>query len=46
MQTQSGGNFLLIFKTSAATPDGHTIQRTVRVVTAPDGKMIKVTTSR
>jgi hypothetical protein len=36
---------LLIFKGSAATTDGHTIQRVVRVVADSNGKILKTTTS-
>lgn len=36
---------LLIFKGSATTADGHSIQRVVRVVTDATGKIIRTTTS-
>lgn len=46
-QVSPQGNVtLLIFKTSAKTADGLTIKRTVRVTASPDGKIIKMTTSR
>ena len=36
---------LLIFKGSATTADGHTIQRVVRVVADASGKILRTTTS-
>ncbi len=39
-------NFLLLYKTQAAGPQGRSIPRIVRVVVSPDGKIIKMTTSR
>ncbi len=46
IQSYDGQRSLLIFKGSGVTADGHAIQRTVRVVVGPDGKIGKVTTSR
>jgi hypothetical protein len=43
---QPGGRTLLIFEGNAATPDGHTIRRTVRVVVSEKGQVEKMTTSR
>lgn len=37
---------LLIFDFKAATPDGNSIPRTVRVIADDGGKIIKITTSR
>jgi hypothetical protein len=36
---------LLIFKGSATTADGHTIQRVIRVVADANGKILRTTTS-
>jgi len=38
--------YLLVFHGTAQTPDGHSIQRTVRAVVNQNGKVSKVTTSR
>ncbi len=42
----SAVNYLLIYKTRARGPGGRTIPRIVRVVVSPQGKIIKITTSR
>ena len=39
------GQVLLVFKGTAQTADGRTMQRTVRVVADQAGKVIKITTS-
>lgn len=46
MQSRPGDQHLLIFSGSSAAADGRSINRTVRVVVDPAGKIIKVTTSR
>jgi hypothetical protein len=46
VQPYNGDKFLLVFASSAKTADGHTIRQTIRVVAGPDGKIIKLTTSR
>jgi len=46
VQSRPGDQFLLIFHGSAQAPDGHVLQRTVRVVADSEGKIIKVSTSR
>ena len=46
VQPYAGGQFLLIYKGKAQTADGKTIQQTVRVVAAADGKIVKMTASR
>lgn len=46
VQEYQGSQLLLIFKGSGKTADGRAIQRTVRVVANPDGKISKMTTSR
>jgi len=46
VQPYAGSQFLLIFKGKSQTADGKTIQQTVRVVAASDGKIIKLTASR
>lgn len=38
--------YLLIFSSSGKTPDGKTIQQTIRVVTTADGRIIKSSMSR
>jgi hypothetical protein len=40
------GRYLLVFSGSGKTPDGKTIQQTVRVVATEDGRIIKTSTSR
>ena len=39
-------NYLLTFKGKAKGPGGQDIQRLVRVVASPSGKIIKITTSK
>ncbi len=39
-------NYLVTFRGSVTTPDGKSIPRLVRVVVNPDGKILKITTSR
>ncbi|MBE0699718.1 MAG: hypothetical protein IH586_22560 [Anaerolineaceae bacterium] len=46
VQSQSGDQLLLIFHGSAKTADGRSIPRIIRVVVSPDGKIVKMTTSR
>jgi len=41
-----GDKFLLVFQSSSKTEDGYPITRTLRVVAAADGRIIKKTTSR
>ncbi len=41
-----GEKFLLVFQSSSKTEDGYPITRTLRVVAAADGRIIKKTTSR
>lgn len=43
---QGNGRYLLIFSSSGKTPDGKTIQQSVRVVTTDDGRIIKSSMSR
>lgn len=43
---QAGGNYLLVFSGSGKSPDGRSIQQTVRVVASGDGKIIKSSMSR
>ena len=43
---QAGDNYLLVFSGSGKSPDGRTIQQTVRVVASSDGKIIKTSMSR
>ncbi len=45
-QSFPGENLLFIFHGSAQTSDGKKMDRTVRVVVSPFGKIIKMTTSR
>lgn len=40
------GRYLLIFSGSGKTPDGKSIQQTVRVVATEDGRVIKTSMSR
>lgn len=40
------GSYLLIFQTKAQTSNGLSMQRTVRVVADPTGKIKKISTSR
>jgi acetylornithine/succinyldiaminopimelate/putrescine aminotransferase len=46
VKAQPNDQFLLVFSGVAKTADGHSIPRTVRVVAAANGKVIKTTTSR
>lgn len=39
-------NYLLTFKGTASGPGGQNIQRLVRVVASPSGKIVKITTSK
>jgi hypothetical protein len=43
---QSGDNYLLVFSSAGTTPDGKTIQNTVRVVASAEGRIIKTSMSR
>ena len=43
---QGNDRYLMIFSSSGKTPDGKTIQQTVRVVTTADGRIIKSSMSR
>lgn len=43
---QAGDNYLLIFSGSGKSPDGRSIQQTIRVVANEDGKIIKTSMSR
>ncbi|MBC8332202.1 MAG: hypothetical protein H8E28_09505 [Anaerolineae bacterium] len=43
-QTQT--QYLLIYKTSVKTAQGHTLPRIIRVVANAQGKIVKITTSR
>ncbi len=42
----TASNYLLLYKTTARGPGGRSIPRVVRVVVSPQGKVIKMTTSR
>lgn len=46
VSSQGSGRYLLVFSGSGKTPDGKTIQQTVRVVATEDGKIIKTSMSR
>jgi hypothetical protein len=46
VQEQPGDHLLLIFHNSVKAADGRSISRTVRAVVSPDGKIVKLTTSR
>ena len=46
LQTRPDNQVLLVFRGSSKTNDGHSISHVVRVVASPDGKIIKMTTSR
>lgn len=39
-------NYLLTFKGTARGPGGQNIQRLVRVIASPSGKIVKITTSK
>ena len=43
---QTNDHYLLVFSGSSKTPDGKTIQQTVRVVASEDGRIIKTSMSR
>lgn len=43
---QGDARYLLIFSGSGITPDGKTIQQTIRVVTTEDGRIIKTSMNR
>ncbi len=43
---QAGDNYLLVYSGSGKSPDGRSIQQTVRVVASGDGKIIKTSMSR
>ena len=45
-QNQPNENTLLIFRGISKTADGKRIERNVRVLVSPTGKIIKMTTSR
>jgi hypothetical protein len=45
-QSFPGDNILLIFKGGSITEDQRKMNRTVRVVVSPQGKIVKMTTSR
>jgi hypothetical protein len=42
----SGPNIILTYRREMATEDGQTIKRVVRATVAPDGQVIKISTSR
>jgi hypothetical protein len=44
--TRPGDQYLLVYKGSAVTADGHPISRTVRVVADAAGKITRMTTSK
>lgn len=46
VETRPGDQFLMIFKSSGRTADGHAINHAVRVVVNQDGKILKATISR
>ncbi len=46
IRPQGQTRHLLIFHGKGVTEDGHTINRTVRVVVDENGKIVKTTTSR
>jgi hypothetical protein len=43
---QGENHYLLIFSGSGESPDGKTIQQTIRVVATEDGKIVKTSMSR
>jgi hypothetical protein len=43
---QTDARYLLVFSGSSTTPDGRTIQQTVRVIASDDGRIIKTSMSR
>ena len=46
VQTRPEGNMSLVFTGTVKAADGHLISRMVRVVASPDGKILRMTTSR
>lgn len=46
VQPRPEGTVSLVFSSFAKAADGQLIPRTVRVVTSPDGKILRMTTSR
>jgi hypothetical protein len=46
VQSRPGNEYLLIFQGEGAAAGGRKIPRIVRVVAGPDGKIVKITTSR
>ena len=46
VQSRAGGQWLVVFRGSGKTADGHSISPTIRAVVAPDGKILKVSTSK
>ena len=47
VQSQGDGNsYLLVFKGSAKTANGKSLQRIIRVVASSSGKIIKLTSSK
>lgn len=46
VSARPNAEYLLVFKGSAVTADGHTLPRTVRVVADAKGKVVRMTTSR
>ena len=40
------GNFLLLYKTHVAGPGGRAIPRVVRVISTPEGRILKMSTSK
>ncbi len=42
----SGPNIILTYRHKSATEDGQAIERVVRATVAPDGKVVKILTSR
>ena len=46
VQTRPEGNLSLVFTGTVKAADGHLISRMVRVVASPDGKILRMTTSR
>lgn len=46
VQPRPEGSLQLVFSGTVKAADGHLIPRTVRVVINPDGKILRMTTSR
>ena len=42
----SGSNVILTYRYKLTTEDGHGIERVVRATVAPDGQVVKLSTSR